>query len=718
MERAAMVWRTGRRLSAFAAPAVDGPEQRQPYDTFHTRTRPNGLSECTGFGCDGIDDTLLAYNAHLLDLAVDPSTPPLERLRFLGIVGGNLDEFFAVRIGEARIRLVHPPTYDPDLLPLAGDTETRIVRAERRATALARLGRRTLWSAVRTALAERGLLVRHRHELSARAKVHLEEWFQQHALPYISPPTHEATIALPHIPAFGLAVVVEDRAGRVFVMPVSDALPRWVQVRDGRARAFVPLEEVLAAHWPHAGSGHPQGRAFVIRVTRALDARVDSQRFVSRRLIVEDIVARRPFNPVIRLEAAGAPRGILRQMVPLFRAESPLAERVGEACVVDGRITPIALSSLHELAALPHPELRYPSHNPRSAPARAEVSLFASLRHSDVFVHFPQDAFEESVGRFLNEAATDPLVTHLYVTLYRTDAHGELVDTLIRARQAGKHVTVVVELLARLEEARNLRWADRLAAAGCAVLTGPAHLKVHAKIGLVLRHDDSRTAVGGGTAYAFISSGNLNPTTARQYRDFALLTARRHVTEEVRRLFRDIVRGTVHGGYRHLLVSPGEIRSHLLRAIAAEAARGEDGLIRAKLNGLDDPAIIAALYDASRAGTPVELIVRGLCTLRPGVPGQSEHIRVVSIVGRYLEHGRIYAFGRGLDVTYWIGSADWRTRNFDRRIEAAVQVLDPNAAARLEHLLTAQLRDPRAWTMRPDRSYTRLGEPPHSPTRV
>lgn len=672
-------------------------------DTRDSRQHRAPPQECVACHDTGLHDTLIEFNRHVLVLATNAATPPLERLRFLAILGHNLDEFYAVHVGDAMTRLAHPASRDPDALPLSSNAAEHVMAAAEGAAALARAANRVLWQRVRPSLARHGLRLRRWSELGRAEQRAGAAWIAEHVVSQIEPPAYDARTALPHVPAFALALVVRERGdgGRVLVAPLPDRLPGWIDLLG--AGDFVATEELVSAHWAAiARTAAPAADAFVIRVTRAINARVDVGLASDPRAVMRAILARRPFAPVVRIELGDAmPRALQTTLRTLFRGESSAATSLGAAHVASTPSVPIALASLDDLADLPQPHLHYPA-SPRPPEPPAAMSLFADLQRQDRLVHFPFDVFADTIGRFLSDAAADPDVTHLYATVYRTDGHAEVVDTLIRARRAGKNVVVLVELMARLDEAHNLRLAERLEAAGCTVVHAPTGLKVHAKVGLALRR-----AGRAVERYAYVSSGNLNPSTARHYTDFALMSARAELVSDVERLFGELMARDVRGGYEHLLVSPHDFRTRLLALIGEEAAYGARGLIRAKVNGLDDAELIAALYAASCAGTPVELVVRGLCTLRPGISGLSENIRVVSVLGRFLEHGRIYAFGRGLAARYWIGSADWRLRNLSRRIEVAAPVPDPVAAAQLEQILATQLADARAWRLRADGSYVR-----------
>jgi polyphosphate kinase len=368
---------------------------------------------------------------------------------------------------------------------------------------------------------------------------------------------------------------------------------------------------------------------------------------------------------------------------------------------------PLDLGGLGELAGgAVHPDLDYPPFTPRDPFAGAR-GVFDVLDRGDVLVHHPDDSFSASVERFIAEAADDPDVAAIKLTLYRPGGPSRIAEALRRAAAGGKDVSVFVELKARFDEELNIGWAQSLEAAGIHVITGLATLKIHAKVALVVRRAAGRTR-----RYAHVGSGNYNPDTARLYTDVGLLTADDGITEELHALFNELTGSSrpPQAAFRRLLVAPTDMLDRFLALIAREAdhARaGRGGRIRAKLNGLADCTVIGALYRAAQAGVEIDLVVRGICMLRPGIPGLSERIRVVSVLGRFLEHARIYHFANAGAPEYYIGSADWRPRNLRRRVEVITPVDDPAARARLDRILELELAEPGAWSLESDGSYTR-----------
>ena len=657
---------------------------------------------------DDTHDTLLEFNAHVLALAQHPRTPLCERARFLAILGQNLDEFFTVHVGEAKAWLAGKGAFEPDFTDTDGgigargsDVQTLIhdtMQAAQGAGSLLHHGREWFRTQCRPAFADAGIQLLRASELSPDSRNLAEQYFETRVRPTFAAVAGDA---LPHLASLSLAlVVVRPSDNKVFIVPIPNTLPRAIELLPGIE--YMALEELVLLHasvlCPEAGPGP---KAFVLRVTRASDTRLGKRPNSDPVSAAEALLARREHAPVVRLEVnCSMPRSIRKQLLAMFSAEAQAVGVSGatlDACDVfesDGPV--VSLDALSTVASINRADLSYPSFRQR-IPVPASQPIWDRLREGDVFVHFPYDSFTASIGRMLEDAATDPQVERVRCTIYRTERDSRVIATLVRAAQAGKDVLVVVELMARFDEGPNLRWTKILTDAGCRVVHAPPELKVHGKVGEVMRREN-----GALRAYGFVSTGNLNSITAAHYTDFAVLTARPEAVNEIATLFDDLAAGNVARTYRHLLVSPSSMRGPLLSLIGREAARGEQGRIRAKLNGLDDPEIIGALCTASQAGTRVDLLVRGLCTLRPGVPGRSERITVSSIVGRFLEHGRIYAFGDD----YWIGSADWRMRNLLHRVEVAAPIVDTAARRQAEEILSVELNDPTRWVMRPDGSYS------------
>jgi len=465
---------------------------------------------------------------------------------------------------------------------------------------------------------------------------------------------------------------------------------------------------MVRAHLSALFPGREVVEAHAFRVTRSGDIQLDELGTASFVQAIADELRRRPWGPVVRIEVERTMPPLLRELLQreLRFEESALQSALGPSDVyeADG---PLDLGGLGELAGdAARPDLDYPPFTPRD-PFAGERCVFDVLDRGAVLVHHPHDSFNASVERFVAEAADDPDVAAIKLTLYRPGGPSRIAEALRRAAARGKDVSVFVELKARFDEELNIAWAQSLEAAGIDVITGLATLKIHAKVALVVRRTAGRTR-----RYAHVGSGNYNPDTARLYTDVGLFTADEGITEELHALFNELTGSSrpPQAAFRRLLVAPTDMLDRFLALIAREtehARAGRGGRIRAKLNGLADCTVIGALYRAAQAGVDVDLVVRGICMLRPGIPGLSARIRVVSVLGRFLEHARIYHFANAGAPEYYVGSADWRPRNLRRRVEVITPVDDPAARARLDRILERELAEPGAWRLESDGSYTR-----------
>jgi polyphosphate kinase len=651
----------------------------------------------------------LEFNARVLALAEDSGTPLLARLRFLSIFTTNLDEFVMIKVGGLKQALAAGVTKRS----IDGRTPRELLQAmSLRVRSLLKRQYRCFADLRETELNRNGVRLRRWADLSQAQREELKQYFDDQVFPVLTPKaiTNAPGHPFPHIAddRLSLAVVVRDpRSDRehLNVLNVSDALPRFVRLRD--SRDFVLIEEVIREH---AGALY-RGRTVVgvhpFRLTRSGEVQFDEQTAANFLEVVEEEVRRRPYGAIIHVELErGMPEHVLDMLLGELRREEnrdgiPL-ER-GDVYQLDG---PVDLGSLMELADLDLPELDYPPFTPAS-PLSREPSVFDLLDRHDVLVHHPYESFEETVQRFLSDAAADPEVSSIKLTLYRTGERSPVVDALKRAAAAGKDVTVFVEVQARFDEEINIYWAKQLERAGIHVITGLVALKTHAKVALVVRRRGERQQ-----RYAHIGTGNYHAAAAQVYTDLGLLTADPLITADLQALFNELT-GSARapaGEFQRLLVAPSIMLRRFLELIEREAAHaraGRGGHIRAKLNGLADTQIIEALYRASQAGVHIELSVRGICALRPGVRGLSDNISVVSVLGRFLEHARVFCFGNGGEAEYFIGSADWRSRNLRRRVEVVTPVQDPALRSRLDRLLNAELRDPSAWRLLPDGTYER-----------
>lgn len=657
----------------------------------------------------------LEFNARVLALAEDPRTPLAARLRFVAIFATNLDQFFMVQVGalKHRVASTEPGNGDrsPDGLTAAEQLDAIAIRIH---PLVARQYR--CLQTVAAAAAEY-VPIRTWSDLSAHERQTLERRFSEDVAPLLTPKalTRAPGHPFPHLAdrRLSLAVVLRDsRAGPVHYACVElpSSLPRFVAVERG----VIPLEAVVRQHLPTLFPGREVLDTYAFRVTRSGDIQLDELGTASFAQAVAEEVRRRPWGPVVRIEVERAMPPGLRELLQreLRFEESDLQSALGPSDVYEARDL-VDLGPLGQLAGrLGGPDLDYPPFVAQD-PFAGHLSIVEALDRGDVLVHHPYDSFTATFERFIAEAADDPDVAAIKLTLYRPGGPSPIGDALRRAAARGADVSVFVELKARFDEELNIGWAQSLEAAGIHVITGLATLKIHAKIALVVKR-----AAGRMRRYAHVGSGNYNADTARLYTDVGLFTADEGITEDLHALFNELTGSSrpPQAPFRKLLVAPTNMLDRFLALIAREAdharagrgGRG-GGRIRAKLNGLADASVIGALYRASQAGVEVELVVRGICMLRPGVPGLSERIRVVSQLGRFLEHGRIYQFANGGEPEYYIGSADWRPRNLRRRVEVVTPVDDPRARARLDDIFERELTDPDAWNLESDGSYTRAG---------
>jgi polyphosphate kinase len=650
----------------------------------------------------------LQFNARVLELAADPDVPLLERVRFAAIFSRNLDEFFMVRVAALRSRVAAGVTTPG---PSGLTPRQRLERVASMAHGCVATQARILTQELLPALAEEGMAVARWTDLEPAQQERFTELFLERVHPVLTPLAVDPAHPFPYISglSLNLAVVVADEAtgaehfARVKVPPL---LPRLLPVDDGR---LLLLEDLIAAHLDEVFPGLKVVEATTFRVTRNEDLEVDAD--VDNLLhALERELARRRFGAPVRLEIDAA---VSDRVLDLLVRELGITE--SEVYRLDAPLDLAALWSLAESEV--RPDLRSEEFAPQTHPALraadgATGDIFAAMRTGDVLLHHPYDSFASSVQAFIEQAAADPAVLALKLTLYRTSGESPIVDALVEAARSGKQVLVVVEIKARFDEQANIRWARKLEQAGCHVVYGLVGLKTHCKLALVVRSESD----GRLRRYVHVGTGNYNPKTARVYEDIGLLTADAAVGTDVADLFNHLSGYTRHRDYETLLVAPDDLRAGLLALITREtrrAAKGKVSGISIKVNSLVDEKIIDALYDASRAGVPVDIWVRGMCALRPGVPGLSETIRVRSILGRFLEHSRIYLFRTGGDDEILIGSADLMDRNLDRRVEALVRVQDPASRADLAGLLDlAWGEDVDHWALGPDGEWARVPRRP------
>ncbi len=662
----------------------------------------------------------LAFNARVLNEASDVRNPLLERLKFLSIFSTNLDEFYMVRVAGVRRQVlagVTSPTGPDGMSP--ADLLTAI-----RAQILALVGRQQscLHDVLFPALAERGVKLLSMSELDSSEWQIVDDFFESDIFPVLTPLAVDPTHPFPYISNLSLSLAVQlydpdTRSERFARVKVPKILPRWVPV--GRANHFVPVEQVISANLGALFPGMEILGSWVFRVTRYSDLEVKASDETEDLLTaIEEQVFQRRFTEVVRVEVqTGVPDEIRAILVDELREEQTPEFALTPEDVVDGGAL-LELGDLMTLALLDIPELRDPPFAPVTPVRLRDTtrSIFDVIRERDLLVHHPYESFTASVEQFVQAAALDPDVLAIKMTLYRTSGDTPIVRALTDAAERGKQVAVLVELQARFDEANNITWARTLEDYGVHVAYGLPGLKTHAKTTLVVRRDPD-----GIRRYVHVGTGNYNSKTARLYTDLGLFTASRSIGADVTDLFNALTGFSRQRLYRKILVAPANMRQRFVDMIQREAdlARaGKSGRIIAKMNSIVDEQIIEALYDASRAGVEIDLIVRGICCLRPGVKGASDNIRVMSVIGRFLEHSRLFYFANDTEPEYYIGSADWMTRNFDRRVEAIVPVDDVLLHEKLHSLLTTSLEDNReAWDLAADGTY-RQRMTGHEPVRA
>ncbi|WP_459737816.1 RNA degradosome polyphosphate kinase [Streptomyces sp. E-15] len=647
----------------------------------------------------------LAFNERVLELAEDPDTPLLERANFLAIFASNLDEFFMVRVAGLKRRIATGVATRS-----ASGLQPREVLEMIWARSRELMARHAACyhEDVAPALAEEGIHLVRWSELTDKEQARLFTLFRHQIFPVLTPLAVDPAHPFPYISglSLNLAVVVRNPVSghkhfaRVKVPPL---LTRFLEASPGR---YVPIEDVIAApnHLEELFPGMEILEHHAFRITRNEDLEVEEDDAENLLQALEKELMRRRFGPPVRLEVE---ESIDREVLDLLVRELKISE--AEVYPLPG---PLDLTGLFRIHGLDRPELKYPKFVAGTHRDLAEVEsasppdIFAALRARDVLLHHPYDSFSTSVQAFLEQAAADPDVLAIKQTLYRTSGDSPIVDALIDAAESGKQVLVLVEIKARFDEHANIKWARKLEESGCHVVYGLVGLKTHCKLSLVVRQEGETLR-----RYSHVGTGNYHPKTARLYEDLGLLTADPQVGADLSDLFNRLSGYSRRETYRRLLVAPKSLRDGLVSRIHKEVQHhraGRPAFVRIKVNSMVDEAVVDALYRASQAGVPVDVWVRGICAIRPGVTGLSENIRVRSILGRFLEHSRVFAFGNGGEPEVWIGSADMMHRNLDRRIEALVRVVDPGHRAALNRLLDTGMSDTTAsWHLGPDGEWTR-----------
>ncbi|TQJ31410.1 RNA degradosome polyphosphate kinase [Microbacterium sp. SLBN-146] len=649
----------------------------------------------------------LAFNQRVLELAEDPAVPMLERANFLAIFASNLDEFFMVRVAGLKRRIITGLAVPTNVGRAPQDVLSDL---SSEAHAL-QLRHAKAWAdLVKPGLEERGIQIVSYDTLEDSERETLYEYFQGQVFPVLMPLAVDPAHPFPYISGLSLNLAIRIRNARTgrqeFArLKVPPMMPRFVEVsREGDRIRYLPLEDLISNNLDDLFPGMEILDHHTFRLTRNEDVVIEEDETENLIQALEAELLRRRFGPPIRLEVTDDMDDLT---LGLLIDELDITEQ--EVYRLPGLLD---LRALFELGKIDRPELRYPPHVPTTAVAfqpaeqNGRADFFAAIRASDVLVHHPYESFTTSVQAFLEQAAKDPHVLAIKQTLYRTSGDSPIVQALIDAAEAGKQVLALVEVKARFDEANNIVWARKLEKAGVHVVYGLVGLKTHCKLALVIREEG-----GMLRSYCHIGTGNYNPKTSRIYEDFGLFTNDEQVGRDLTRLFNELSGYAIEKKFKRLLVAPLHLRKGLLRLIDKERRNAEAGKpagIRIKVNSMVDEQIIDAIYRASQAGVKVDIWVRGICSLKPGVAGMSENITVRSILGRYLEHSRIFSFENNGDPQVYIGSADMMHRNLDRRVEALVRVVAPNHVKELTSLFDLAMSDSTSsWHLGADGLWTR-----------
>ena len=652
--------------------------------------------------------SMLEFNYRVLEEALDPSVPLLERVKFLAIFANNLDEFFMIRVSGLREQVAAGVVETPadGLTPAQ-----QLVAIRKRLVPMLEQQYRSYYEDILPQLRAYGIEVLPYRELEPAHQEALQRYFDSEIFPVLTPLAVDPGRPFPHISnlSLNLAVLLVDESGqrRFARVKVPQTLPRIVAVHqvaeaarsDGR-RLFVLLEEIIAANLETLFPGMRILESHPFRVTRNADMEIEEDEASDLLETIEAGVRQRRFGRVVRLE-------VQRDMPP-FLLETLKNYLDVERSDIYQMPTPLGMSQLFELAEIDAPELKYPPYQPVIPRVLAQNDdIFAVLREQDVLLHHPYDSFLPVVN-FFRAAAHDPQVLAIKATLYRVGSNSPVVNALLEARENDKQVAVLVELKARFDEENNIVWARKLEAQGVHVVYGLLGLKTHCKVALVIRRE-----ADGLRRYVHLSTGNYNAATARVYTDIGLLTSNPELAEDASELFNRLTGYAPAAQYHKLLVAPEYLRARFDRLIVREiehARAGRPARLIFKMNAIVDPVFIRRLYEASMAGVQVDLLVRGICCLRPGIEGISDNIRVTSVVGRFLEHSRIYYFANGDQPEVYLGSADLMPRNLDRRVETIFPVEDEALKRRLvDEILAISMQDNvKARELQPDGSYRRL----------
>ena len=640
----------------------------------------------------------LSFDQRVLELAEDSATPLLERLRFLAIFSSNLDEFFMVRVATLMSKIENEITV-PNI---AGITPLDLMHEiSLRTKALVDRQSTVLHEDIIPKLKEEGIEFLQWSDLNETERDYVGKLFHDRIFPVLTPLAVDPSHPFPYISglSLNLAVIVknptthEEFFARV---KVPEILPRFIATAKSGSTRFITIEELIAINLQELFPGMVIEEHYSFRVTRNQDIEIDEEESEDILLTLEAELARRRFGPPVRLEIES---GVETRLVNRLAQELGISE--------DNIIhapKPLDLTAFHKIADLGMPALKYEKFRSRTAHALSEVDpedtdlFFAAIRQGEILLHHPYESFTSSVVRFLQSAAQDPDVLAIKQTLYRTSGDSPIIEALIEAAEAGKQVLAVIEIRARFDEQANVRWARKLEAAGVHVVYGLMGLKTHAKLSLVIR-DEAQ----GLRRYCHIGTGNYNPKTARMYEDLGILSSDVELTEDLTKLFNQLSGFAPQSTYSRLLVAPRTLRSGITERIDREIENSKAGKpsgIQFKLNSILDESFVAKLYEASQAGVKIELLIRGICAVQPGLKGISENITVKSVLGRFLEHSRIFHFINGGESEYWIGSADLMGRNLDRRVESLIRVDRKEHHQRLQEILDLGLSDKvSSWTL-------------------
>ena len=640
----------------------------------------------------------LSFNQRVLELAEDPTMPLLERVRFLAIFSSNLDEFYMVRVATMMSKLENGIT----AANVAGFTPIELMKqVSLRTNELMERHSRVFHEEIEPLLKNEGIEFLHWDQLNDTERGYVTKLFQDRIFPVLTPLAVDPSHPFPYISglSLNLAVIVKNPTSHeeFFArVKVPEILPRFIATAKTGSTRFLPLEDLIAIHLQELFPGMVIQDHYTFRITRNQDIDLDEEESEDILTSIEQELARRRFGPPVRLEIENG-------------VDEKLVEKLAEEIKINPEniihiAAPLDLTSLNKIADLDFPDLKFDPFRSRSAKALSEVDqedpdlFFAAIRQGEILLHHPYESFTSSVVQFLQNAAQDPQTLAIKQTLYRTSGDSPIVEALIEAAEAGKQVLAVIEIRARFDEQANVRWARKLEAAGVHVVYGLMGLKTHAKLSLVIRDE-----ANGLRRYCHLGTGNYNPKTARAYEDLGILSADPELTEDLTKLFNQLSGFAPQSTYSRLLVAPSTLRSGIFERIDREIENHKAGKaagIQLKLNSILDEGFVEKIYQASQAGVKIELLVRGICAVQPGIKGVSENITVKSVLGRFLEHSRIFHFVNAGDNEYWIGSADLMGRNLDRRVESLVRIDKKEHQHRLQEILDLGLSpDSSSWQL-------------------